>query len=195
VIEHGRERGTFSIEIFKRGDPTLRRSLPDAATVMDYSESATAENYANSVTVIGALIPDGDGERYRWTERDEDEIDAFGKQPATPIENDDLESTNDCRSVARAELAKRLDEDERGGSLDIVPTAVLEPGYPYEVVVWEDNPDAPGWGESWGESWGGVREEFATLETATFSESSGSASAGADFDVRSDLLAALSGGN
>jgi hypothetical protein len=193
VIEHGRERGTFSIEVFKRGDPKLRRSLPDSVTVMDYSESATAENYANSVTVIGARIPDGDGERYRWTERDAEEIDAFGEQPATPIENDDLESTNDCRSVARAELAKRLDEDERGGSLDIVPTTVLEPGYPYEIVVWEDNPDAPGWGESWGESWGGVQEEFATLETATFSESSGNTSAGGDFDVRSDLLAALGG--
>jgi hypothetical protein len=193
AVEHGNERGTFRIEIFKRGDPELRRQLPAETVVMDYSESATAENYANSVTVIGDRIPNGDGERYRWTERDDEEIDAFGEQPATPIENDDLESTNDCRSVARAELAKRLDEDERGGSLDIVPTTVLEPGYPYEIEVWEDNPDAPGWGESWGEAWGGVQEEFATLETATFSESSGGASADADFDVRSDLLAALGG--
>ena len=194
VVEHGNERGTFRIEIFKRGDPALRRQLPAETVVTDYSESAAAENYKNEITVVGDRIPNGGGERYRWTESAEGEIDEFGREPLR-IENDDLESTNDCRVVARSELAKRLDEDDRGGSLDIVPTTVLEPGYPYEVVAWEDNPDAPSWGESWGESWGGVQEEFATLETATFSESAGDVSAGGDFTVRSDLLAALSGGN
>ena len=192
AVEHGNERGTFRIEIFKRGDPALRRQLPAETVVMDASESAAAENYKNEVTVVGARIPNGGGERYRWTESAAGEIDEFGREPL-PLENDDLESTNDCRVVARAALAKRLDEDDRGGKLSIVPQTIVEPGYPYAVEQFSEG-DAMGWGEgAWGEFAWGSPQAFATAETATFSASAGDVSAAIDFDDRAEILDAFTG--
>jgi hypothetical protein len=192
VVEHGNERGTFRIEIFKRGDPALRRQLPAGTVVMDSSESAAAENYKNEITVVGDRIPNGGGERYRWTESADEEIDEFGREPLR-IENDDLESTNDCRVVARSELAKRLDEDDRGGKLSVVPQTIVEPGYPYAVEQFSEG-DAVGWGQgAWGEFAWGSPQAFATAETATFSASAGDVSAAVDFDDRARILDAFTG--
>lgn len=195
VIEHGNERGYLFIEVFQRGDERLRRELPPEAHVLESDESAAVENYANVVTVVGAERPNLPG-RFEWTEEAPEEIDSFGREPIR-IENDGLESVNDCRSVARATLAARLDEDDYGGSLSVTPSLV-EPGYPYHVPEWEDHTDyqPPGWGNfAWGIApWGGYRDVYATLESSSFSESRDSTDTGLDFSVRSNVLAAFAGG-
>lgn len=193
TVEHGNERGELFIEVFQRGDERLRRELPPDVAILSEAESAAVNSYANVVTVIGDEQPDGT--RVSWTERAKAEIDAFGVERAPPIENDELDTINDCRAVARAELAKRLDEDERGGKMDITPR-IVEPGYPIHIPLWEDPPAStlPGWGESWGEVWGGGQPIYATPESSSFGESSGDASASLDFSIRSDMLAVLAGG-
>lgn len=187
VVKHGRPSGV-DITVFKRGDPEMRRPLPDDVAVLDASESAAAQDYKNAVTVVGAEV---DGERVSWTEEHHLEIEQFGREPLR-LENDELTTVNDCRAVARAELAERLDEDERGGKLSTTP-ALIKPGYPYRIEQWEDT-EIVGWGNfAWGSAPWGSPAIFATLETSSLSESAGSASSDLDFDVRSDLIALLGG--
>ncbi|WP_435075952.1 hypothetical protein [Halococcus sp. AFM35] len=188
VVEHGRPGG-IDITVFKRGDPEMRRPLPDDAVVLDASESAAAQDYKNAVTVVGAEV---DGERVSWTEENRLEIEQFGREPLR-LENDELTTVNDCRSVARSELASRLDEDERGGKLSITPS-LIPPGYPYRIEAWEDT-EVVGWGDfAWGQQPWGSPAIYATLETSGLSESAGSADSELDFDVRSDIIAAFAGG-
>lgn len=134
--EQSRDPASFQAESFERGDGSLYRDLPPEAVITSLSTESNIEGYANRVTVVGAEFPDalqrtGEPENYSATVEDSEEIARVGIDSIT-IEDDSLETKGACRSRARAELAQRLKDDARGGSINTTP-AVLHPGYPYLV--------------------------------------------------------------
>lgn len=142
TTEHGRSDGAKVAESFERGDPARSRQLfgtdTGASAVTDRSRETSTEGYANRVRVVGAEYPRGirrsdDPRNYDAVVEDSEEIADNGVEAIT-IEDDSLETHNDVRSKARAELRKRLRADSHGGSIGTLPR-IVEPGYPYLVPV------------------------------------------------------------
>ena len=132
------EAGMVFVPEYKRDELRLDVFVPGQLTQtadwtrLDFERELDVRSYANRVRVIGARDEET-GERIEATAESQPEIDRVGTVvDAPPIVEDDVESEERLRNIARRELSKRVAEDRLGGSVDIVPKP-LRPGFAYEV--------------------------------------------------------------
>jgi hypothetical protein len=144
AIDHGAMDGngdpTKVVESFEQGDQTRQADF----VVNNRNPTRDLEDYANRVTVYGALLDDGT--RPSATVQDDAEIAALGGDPDgvrhVTLVRPDMTTLDDVRAEARSELGSRVSERKDTGSLDIQPANVL-PGYDYDVDWYGDgNPTA-----------------------------------------------------
>ena len=122
------DRDELRLDVFVPGQETREAEW----TRLDFERELDVRSYANRVRVIGAR-DEATGERIEATAESQPEIDRVGTVvDAPPIVEDDVESEERLRNIARRELSKRVAEDRLGGSVDIVPKP-LRPGFAYEV--------------------------------------------------------------
>lgn len=192
AIEHGvgpDDRPSF--RSFETRDSDEIRSTANWV-VTDVQRDADVSDYANQVTVVGAPLVPGTAVRAEATARDESEIEELrdlpdddGVRPFT-IEDESLETVNDCLSKARALLRERVNADKRGGSVTTAPV-LPTPGPQYLTEFFGDD-SVGGWGLDWGLSWGVTRTgHHSALESATYSEEAGEASTEMEFEKFSGL--------
>lgn len=192
AIEHGvrPEQGPPVITSFEARDT---REIRDANWVVtDVQRDASISDYANQVTVQGAPFAPGVAPRASATARDEAEIarladppDDDGVRPLT-IRDESLETVNDCLSKARAILRERVEADSRGGAITTAP-ALPTPG-PQYLTEFFGADTVGGYGMDYGLSYGERRTgHHSALESATYTEESGSASTEMEFEKYSGL--------
>lgn len=92
-------------------------------------------DYYNSVVVYGKRKDDGT--RYSGTARDQAEIDEKGEVGPWP-EYTDLESDQDCEAYAESLLDDFVQNDERSGSIEMVPRRI-DPGTSLVIDEWDDD--------------------------------------------------------
>lgn len=92
-------------------------------------------DYANRVTVYGAL--QDDGTRPTATAEDADEIDANGAVRHVVVVKTDLDGLDPVKSEARSQVSQRVDEKRVKGRVEIWPTGI-DPGYSYPVDWYGD---------------------------------------------------------
>lgn len=195
-VEHGvgPGRGPPVFKSYERDSLTVESGLNWVVTSVEEEEDVS--DYANKITVIGAPLVPGSAARARATAKDAIEIaslrdlpDDDGIRPLT-IEDDSLQTVNDCLSKARALLREHVNADNVGGSITTAPV-LPTPGPQYLTEVFDDEPRG-GWGMDWGESWGtSTVGRYSALESVTFSESAGSASTDMEFEQYSGLYRVL----
>lgn len=185
MIDHGTSPAdTPTFTSFESRDAEARSTANWIVT--DSSEEAEVGDYRNEITVIGAPITTGSDRIARATVRDQSEIDALKDPPDDDgvrplvIEDDELETDNDCLSKARALLRERVAADSRGGSMTIAPL-LPDPGPQYRINVGNG-----GWSMEWGMNWSGS-SYLSQLESVEFSESAGSARTTLEFERYSGL--------
>lgn len=98
-------------------------------SVINRNPKLSFADYANEVTVWGAL--QNDGTRPTVTLQDDSEVSQYGKQPYSEI-NPRLDTLDAVKSYARSKLASKVEERTRKGTLQVLPTDIL-PGYDYPV--------------------------------------------------------------
>lgn len=193
AIEHGvgPDAGPPALTSFETRDSNEIRSTANWV-VTDVQRDADVSDYANQVTVIGAPLVPGSAARASATARDDSEIEGLrdppddnGVRPIT-IRDESLETVNDALSKARALLRERVNADKRGGSVTTAPV-LPTPGPQYLTEFFGDD-NVGGWGLDWGQSWGATRiGHHSALESATYSEESGSAQTEMEFEKFSGL--------
>lgn len=100
-------------------------------TVLDWTRDPDTTDYANAITVFGA-VDEETGDRLIATARSESEIESVGEFESEPIFEDDVSNKEELRNIARRELATLLAEGTMKGSLSIVPKPT-RPGFGYPV--------------------------------------------------------------
>ncbi|QRV14226.1 hypothetical protein JMJ58_14920 [Haloterrigena salifodinae] len=121
--------------------PDLAYSFPRSRSVREppfqiigdgYQPSWDTTDYYNHVVVYGT---GADGNRIKAEARAEDEIEEKGQM--TWPEYTDIESQDDLKSRAETLLEEYLTNDERSGSIDMVPRSI-DPGTALVVDEWDD---------------------------------------------------------
>lgn len=187
-VEHGVRDGHWPpvFTSYETRDNSQLRSTDDWV-ITDVDESSDIGEYANKVTVIGAPLVTGSGARARATVEDEIEIenlrdlpDDDGIRPVT-IRDESLETVNDCLSKARTLLREYVNADNVGGSVTATP--ILPTPGPQYLTEFFGRDEVGGWGNDWGLSWGTTRVgNYSALESATYTESAGSAATEMEFE-------------
>lgn len=192
TIEHGVRpgRGPPTLRSFDTRDTTENRSALDWV-ITSFTKDSEVDEYANQVTVIGAQRP-GTNENYTAIAFNESEIIALedlpdddGVRPIT-IEDDSLETYNDCMSKARSALKESIKSDTVSSSVTAAP--ILPTPGPQYLVDFIEGTEVGGWGLDWGQSWGATTGgRYSALESVTFSESAGSSQTTLEFEQYSDM--------
>lgn len=190
---------------------SIRRNHTDRWDVLGGSREASAEGYANRVTVTGALKRDGSGEHVFAVAKNEYEIatmrerglgdegvftfpirdESIGGSPEDRDEDVPLaeyygRAKSEASTVAESKLADLVQKDTVGGQLDIWP-ALAPPGFEYYTAPFYGGGRVYGEGV-YGSGTYGTGGSFATLESATYSAGRGDRSCGLNF-TRTDGLA------
>lgn len=133
------------VESFKDGSQSKSANW----TVLNRRPSVDFREYANKVTIYGAL--QSDGTRPKATVQDDSEVSTYGtvgfvdKAPSA-------DNLDDTRSIARSVLNTKVAKRKRKGKLQIAPINIL-PGYDYSVDWFGDGTttDVPVKRVEWGE--------------------------------------------
>lgn len=134
VIDHAATDGggnlTKSVESFLTGDETK----PADWAVVNRQPRLSFQQYANHVTIYGALQTDGS--RPTALATDDGEIAQYGQESYSAI-RPDLTTIDAVKSEARSTLRKKVGERTQKGTLVVLPTNIL-PGYERPVDWFAD---------------------------------------------------------
>lgn len=119
-----------TVESFETGSRTKSKDW----TVVNRSPRRSFTDYANEVTVYGALA--SDGTRPKATVQDDQEVNQFGREPYFEI-LPDLTTVDQVRNAAIDILTQKVQARTQKGTITALPTTTL-PGYSYPVDWFAD---------------------------------------------------------